>query len=137
MKKTIICFLSVAVCLLAAMGILTYLMANCLHLPEETSKNITETLSSLLGSFYVAFLLGSIRDKDRAGKETKTRKKTYAAYGLILFAARTAGRIFLFLLDRAGIRGTGVILCALLEIAALVFIWCRIPAKQEGGAVHE
>lgn len=137
MKKRMGYYMLAAAGLIIGLGALTWLLGSLLPLSEESCKNTVETVSSFLGSIYVAFFLGRIRDGNWEDKREKEEKKRYCIYGILLFLGRTAGRLVISLFRLIKITGVGVFLSIVLELSALILIYLHMPAKQAGGAAHE
>lgn len=140
MKKRIgyyVLYVLAAAGLLIGLGALTWLLGSVLPLSEESCKNIVETVSSLLGSIYVAFFLGRIRDRNWEDKREKEEKKSYCIYGMLLFLGRSAGGVVISLFRLIKITGMGVLFSIILELSVLIVLYLHMPAGQVRGAVHE
>lgn len=70
MKKMMKWYLLYASILVLFTGLLSLCIGMCSPVPDETGKNITEVISSLLGSIYLAFFLGRLKEKEWENKRT-------------------------------------------------------------------
>ncbi|MBP3459869.1 MAG: hypothetical protein J6K58_11735 [Lachnospiraceae bacterium] len=99
---------------------------------DEINKTITETTSSFLGSIYLAFLLGRFRKKEWEHKKTAQEIKTYILFGLLLFSLRSISRLVFCAFDKAGQELLGYLLSTATDLLCLIFIYIKMPAKEEG-----
>lgn len=120
-----------APCLVLLTGLFAMLLGMTDLFREETNKNITEALSTLLGSIYLVFLMGRLRKKDWKTRHTRKESAYYAAMGAGLAAARYISRLLWILIEQRGSLRAAYISTVLLDILALGAAWLLMPASQK------
>lgn len=130
MKKMMKWYLLYAVILVLFTGLFSLCIGMCSPVPDETGKNITEVFSSLLGSIYLAFFLGRLKEKEWENKRTTAEIKRNCIFGIILFVCRMISRL-VFSMFPDMIKGTGYITCFFIDLICLILLYSQIPDKKE------
>ncbi|MBP3460328.1 MAG: hypothetical protein J6K58_14055 [Lachnospiraceae bacterium] len=132
MKKYMAGYITGGIGLIFVTGLFGFIIGTADLQKEETSQYIVEIFSSFMGSMYLAFLLGRIRQKEWDHKRTPKEKLFYCAAGFLLFGARVVSRLVWIGLDRLQKTNMGYPLCILTDVCTLAGIWFLIPhVKKE------
>lgn len=124
-------------CLILLTGILAMFLGMGNFFSEEADKNIIETLSTLIGSIYLSFLLGRFRRKDWKNGYTKKERAFYFGAGCGLAAARYLSRLIWMLLEYRGYSHAAYIGAILTDLSALLALWHLMPASEKEAAEND
>lgn len=132
MKKYMVGYILGGIGLIFVTGLFGFIIGSADLQKEETGQYIVEIFSSFMGSIYLAFLLGRIRQKEWDKKRTKKEKIFYGIAGLLLFGARVVSRLVWVGLDCLQKTNIGYPACILTDVCVLAGIWFWMPhVKKE------
>lgn len=134
-KIIVLCYILWA----ALMCLFTGLLSLCLVaggvLQGESGKDVIETVSSLLGSIYVVFILGRFKEKEWKRKRELKKIISGLAYGAVLFVSRMISRAVFYLFPE-GTKGTGFFTALMIDLICIILLYSQLPGGRKEGEGH-
>lgn len=137
MKKYAAGYILGGIGLILVTGLFSFVLGSAWRQKQETAKYIVEVFSGFMGSMYLAFLLGRIRQKEWERQRTRAEKCFYAKAGFLFFGARMISRLAFLGLTGLGKPNIAYPVSFLADICALTCLWFMIPRVKKEVSENE